>query len=87
MSNTMLFGLLEVNVSGCFTLSCINLELCHWNVFGAQPEDWDDEEDGEWTTPTIPNPDYKGPWEPKVLFLLYLFFNGSVMSYYFGSEY
>lgn len=32
-----------------------------------QPEDWDDEEDGEWTAPTIANPEYKGPWKPKVL--------------------
>lgn len=31
-----------------------------------QPEDWDDEEDGEWTAPTIPNPEYKGEWKPKV---------------------
>lgn len=31
-----------------------------------QPEDWDDEEDGEWTAPTIPNPEYKGPWKAKV---------------------
>ena len=31
-----------------------------------QPEDWDDEEDGEWTAPTIPNPEYKGPWKQKV---------------------
>ncbi|KAK6143866.1 hypothetical protein DH2020_024214 [Rehmannia glutinosa] len=32
-----------------------------------EPEDWDDdEEDGEWTAPTIPNPEYKGPWKPKV---------------------
>jgi len=36
------------------------------NDFQFQPEDWDDEEDGEWTAPTIPNPEYKGPWEPKV---------------------
>ncbi|KAF9676731.1 hypothetical protein SADUNF_Sadunf08G0033400 [Salix dunnii] len=28
-------------------------------------EDWDDEEDGEWTAPTISNPEYKGPWKPK----------------------
>lgn len=37
-------------------------------VFGSlfQPEDWDDEEDGEWTAPTIPNPEYKGPWKAKV---------------------
>nr|XP_009804594.1 PREDICTED: calreticulin isoform X2 [Nicotiana sylvestris] len=30
-----------------------------------KPEDWDDQEDGEWTAPTIPNPEYKGPWKPK----------------------
>ncbi|KAG2618233.1 hypothetical protein PVAP13_3NG258256 [Panicum virgatum] len=30
-----------------------------------KPEDWDDEEDGEWTAPTIPNPEYKGPWKQK----------------------
>nr|XP_043627608.1 calreticulin isoform X2 [Erigeron canadensis] len=30
-----------------------------------KPEDWDDEEDGEWTVPTIPNPEYKGPWKAK----------------------
>ncbi|CAI9271396.1 unnamed protein product [Lactuca saligna] len=26
-------------------------------------KDWDDEEDGEWTVPNIPNPEYKGPWK------------------------
>ncbi|KAL0281889.1 UNVERIFIED_CONTAM: Calreticulin, partial [Sesamum radiatum] len=31
-----------------------------------KPEDWDDEEDGEWTAPTIPNPEYKGPWKPSL---------------------
>ncbi|CAI9781729.1 unnamed protein product [Fraxinus pennsylvanica] len=31
----------------------------------AHPEDWDDEEDGEWTPPTIANPEYKGPWKPR----------------------
>ncbi|XP_022557248.1 calreticulin-1 isoform X2 [Brassica napus] len=30
-----------------------------------KPEDWDDEEDGEWTAPTIPNPEYNGEWKPK----------------------
>ncbi|KAF9681511.1 hypothetical protein SADUNF_Sadunf05G0009000 [Salix dunnii] len=30
-----------------------------------EPEDWEDEEDGEWTAPTIPNPEYKGPWKAK----------------------
>merc|ERR1719419_937222 len=33
----------------------------------AKPDDWDDEDDGEWEAPTIPNPDYKGAWEhPKI---------------------
>lgn len=36
------------------------------SAFGSQPEDWNDEEDGEWIPPTIPNPEYKGPWKPKV---------------------
>lgn len=58
--------MLELKESDCYVLNCTNFELCCWNAFGAQPEDWDDEEDGEWTTPTMPNPDYKGPWEPKV---------------------
>lgn len=31
----------------------------------VQPEDWEDEEDGEWEAPMIPNPDYQGPWTPK----------------------
>ncbi|KAG4397431.1 hypothetical protein GLYMA_10G147600v4 [Glycine max] len=30
-----------------------------------KPEDWDDEEDGEWTPPTIANPEYKGPWKAE----------------------
>ncbi|MBA0855009.1 hypothetical protein Goshw_007917, partial [Gossypium schwendimanii] len=29
------------------------------------PDDWDDEEDGIWKTPKIPNPAYKGPWKRK----------------------
>merc|ERR1719162_2509820 len=29
------------------------------------PEDWDEEDDGEWEAPTIPNPEYKGTWRPK----------------------
>lgn len=39
---------------------------CHIIHYLLQPEDWDDEEDGEWTVPTIPNPEYKGPWKQKV---------------------
>ena len=30
-----------------------------------QPEDWDDEEDGEWEPPMVPNPEYKGEWTPR----------------------
>lgn len=32
-----------------------------------QPDDWDEEEDGIWRRPKIPNPAYKGPWKRKVL--------------------
>ena len=28
-----------------------------------KPEDWDDDDDGEWEAPMIPNPDYKGEWK------------------------
>lgn len=31
-----------------------------------KPEDWDDEMDGEWERPQVPNPLYKGEWKPKV---------------------
>lgn len=30
-----------------------------------KPDDWDDEEDGEWEAPMIDNPDYKGEWAVK----------------------
>jgi len=30
-----------------------------------KPEDWDDDLDGEWEAPKVPNPEYKGPWSPK----------------------
>jgi len=30
-----------------------------------KPDDWDDELDGKWEAPKIPNPDYKGPWRAK----------------------
>jgi len=30
-----------------------------------KPEDWDDEEDGEWEVPQIDNPAYKGAWSAK----------------------
>jgi len=31
----------------------------------TKPEDWDDELDGEWEAPQIPNPEYKGEWSAK----------------------
>ncbi|KAF4652068.1 hypothetical protein FOL47_011270, partial [Perkinsus chesapeaki] len=31
----------------------------------VKPEGWSDEEDGEWTPPTKPNPDYSGYWSPR----------------------
>ena len=30
-----------------------------------KPDDWDDEEDGEWEAPMIDNPEYKGEWTVK----------------------
>merc|ERR1712039_843953 len=30
-----------------------------------KPDDWDDEEDGEWEAPMIDNPDFKGEWHVK----------------------
>nr|CCA20512.1 calreticulin precursor putative [Albugo laibachii Nc14] len=31
------------------------------------PDDWDEEEDGEWQPPQIDNPEYKGEWKPKMI--------------------
>merc|ERR1719171_2314978 len=31
----------------------------------TKPEDWDDEEDGDWEPPMKDNPDYKGEWIVK----------------------
>jgi calreticulin len=31
----------------------------------AKPEDWDEESDGAWEAPKIPNPEFKGEWKPK----------------------
>jgi len=31
----------------------------------TKPEDWDDEDDGEWEPPLIDNPDFKGEWTAK----------------------
>jgi len=29
------------------------------------PDDWDEEDDGEWEAPLIDNPEWNGPWKPK----------------------
>merc|ERR1719422_1163636 len=31
----------------------------------SRPDDWDEEEDGEWEAPMIDNPDFKGEWSVK----------------------
>lgn len=31
------------------------------------PDDWDEELDGEWEAPMIPNPDYAGEWSPSMI--------------------
>ncbi|PKA54749.1 Calreticulin-3 [Apostasia shenzhenica] len=31
-----------------------------------RPDTWDEDEDGVWKPPKVPNPEYKGPWKPKV---------------------
>jgi len=31
-----------------------------------QPDTWDEDEDGIWRPPKVPNPAYKGPWKRKV---------------------
>merc|ERR1712151_1259862 len=31
----------------------------------SKPDDWDDEEDGEWEAPMIDNPEFKGEWRVK----------------------
>ncbi|CAI2185563.1 3562_t:CDS:10 [Funneliformis geosporum] len=32
-----------------------------------KPNDWDDDMDGEWEPPHIPNPEYQGEWKPKMI--------------------
>jgi len=31
------------------------------------PDGWDEEEDGEWEAPVIPNPEFQGEWSPKMI--------------------
>ncbi|KAI7753720.1 hypothetical protein M8C21_024733 [Ambrosia artemisiifolia] len=35
------------------------------NQVKPEPDTWDEDEDGVWRPPKIPNPAYKGPWKPK----------------------
>lgn len=32
-----------------------------------KPEDWEEEEDGEWEPAMIKNPEFKGKWKPKMI--------------------
>lgn len=41
--------------------------LILFNFLFEQPVDWDDDDDGLWKAPKVPNPAYKGPWKRKVL--------------------
>ncbi|XP_020867219.1 protein TIC110, chloroplastic isoform X2 [Arabidopsis lyrata subsp. lyrata] len=34
-------------------------------MVAKEPEDWDEEENGLWEPPKIPNPAFKGPWKAK----------------------
>lgn len=38
-----------------------------WLRTTLQPDDWDEDDDGIWRAPKIPNPAYKGPWKAKVI--------------------
>jgi hypothetical protein len=41
------------------------------NSFICQPDSWDEDEDGIWKPPKVPNPAYKGHWKRKVCFSIY----------------
>lgn len=32
-----------------------------------EPDDWDEEEDGVYEVPMVPNPEYQGEWEPRTI--------------------
>lgn len=49
-----------------FSLGFVAAFECVCCVVLWRAEDWDDEDDGEWEAPTIPNPEYKGEWKPKM---------------------
>lgn len=52
-----------------FKLLRLEFEIkCTFTYFyyPKQPHDWDEDEDGKWRPPRIPNPKYRGPWKPKV---------------------
>lgn len=33
----------------------------------TKPVDWDEGEDGEWTAPELPNPEYRGEWRAPMI--------------------
>ena len=42
---------------------CMHVQIADPDA--TKPEDWDDEDDGEWEPPLIDNPDFKGEWVAK----------------------
>jgi calreticulin len=36
-------------------------------VGAEKPDDWDDEDDGEWEPPMVDNPEFKGEWKAKMI--------------------
>lgn len=50
---------------------CKNCSFDLNNYFIYQPDSWDEDEDGIWKPPKVPNPAYKGPWKRKVCFSIY----------------
>lgn len=55
--------LLASTILLCFVL----LFLCRFFFQAEKPDDWDDEEDGEWEPAMIKNPEYKGKWKAKMI--------------------
>lgn len=44
----------------------MKMKTSHILFFFDKPDYWDDDEDGIWKAPKVPNPAYKGPWKRKV---------------------
>ncbi|PHT96484.1 Calreticulin [Capsicum chinense] len=47
-------------------MDCVHFTLLRPQYLGIYwPDHWDEEEDGIWRPPKVPNPAYKGPWKRK----------------------